>query len=224
MGGCTGEVVMNPILCHLYWNKVLMLDELMIRGADDGDVVVQGWTYNGFLPVCTMICMSSVWVVFLKYLPSFFGLEVLVWWLLSLWPCVSSPVYHPDTSSLLELWRAVLPSPQTSSHASLAVPSLKYLQFSFNQTATANTWVGPFFGSWAKHGAFDAGRIIFQTFSHLSSSVIFGCLSSTGFKNPSGIFIWMRGQTAPLMTMCSVTLSVILANALMLAQTDDKCS
>ena len=34
MGGCTGDVVMNPILCHLYWNKVLMLDEL-IQGADD---------------------------------------------------------------------------------------------------------------------------------------------------------------------------------------------
>ena len=49
-GGCTGEVVTNPILCCLYWNKVLMLDELMIRGADDGDVVVQGWTYNGFSP------------------------------------------------------------------------------------------------------------------------------------------------------------------------------
>ena len=109
------------------------------------------------------------------------------------------------------------------SHASLAIPSLKYLQFSFNQTTTANTQVGPFFGSWAKHGAFDVGRIIFWTFSHLSSSVVFGHLSSTGFKNPSGMFIWMRGHTAPLMTMCSVTLSVILANALMLVQTDDKC-
>ena len=110
------------------------------------------------------------------------------------------------------------------SHASLAVPLLKYLWFSFNQTATANTWVGLFLGSWAKHGAFDVGRIIFRTFSHLSSSVVFGCLSSTRFKNPSGMFIWMRGQTAPLITVCSVALSVILANALMLAQTDDKCS
>ena len=110
------------------------------------------------------------------------------------------------------------------SHASLAVPSLKYLWFSFNQTATASTQVGPFFGSWAKHGAFDAGRIIFQTFSHLSSSVVFGRLSSTGFKKPSGMFIWTRGQTAPLMTVCSIALSVILANALMLAQTNDKCS
>ena len=108
-------------------------------------------------------------------------------------------------------------------HTSLAIPLLKYLQFSFNQTATANTWVGPFFGSWAKHGTFDVGRIIFWTFSHLSSSVVFGRLSSTRFKNPSGIFIWMRGQTAPLMTICNVTLSVILANSLMLAQTDDKC-
>ena len=52
MGGCTGEVIMNPILCHLYWNKVLMLDELMIQGAamiPTDDVVVQGLAYNGFL-------------------------------------------------------------------------------------------------------------------------------------------------------------------------------
>ena len=108
-------------------------------------------------------------------------------------------------------------------HASLAVPSLKYLQFSFNQTTAANTEVGPFLGSWAKHGAFDVGRIVFQTFSCLSSSVVFGRLSSTGFKNPSGMFICTSGQTAPLITVCSVALSVILANALMLAQTDDKC-
>ena len=196
-----------------------MLDELMIRGADDGDVVVQGWTYNGFSPyapwfVCRRCGSSSLSICLLSL-----GWKVLVWWLLSLWPCISLPVYHPDTSSLLELWRAVLPSPRTSRTPPWPVPLLKYLWFSFNQTATANMWVGPFFGSWAKHGAFDVGRIIFRTFSHLSSSVIFGCLSSTGFKNPSGIFIWTRGQTAPLMTMCSVTLSVILANALMLAQT-----
>ena len=53
MGGCTGEVITNPILCHLYWNKVLMLDELMIWGAvmiSIDDVAVQGQTYNGFLP------------------------------------------------------------------------------------------------------------------------------------------------------------------------------
>ena len=51
MGGCTGEVVTNPVLCCLYWNKVLMLDELMIQGAVMillGNVVVQGQTYNGF--------------------------------------------------------------------------------------------------------------------------------------------------------------------------------
>ena len=87
------------------------------------------------------------------------------------------------------------------SHAPLAIPSLKYLWFSFNQTATVITWVGPFFGSWAKHGAFDVGRIIFQTFSHLSSSIVFGHLSSTRFRKPSGMLIWTRGQTAPLMTV-----------------------
>ena len=223
MGGCTGGVVMNPILCCLYWNKVLMLDELLIRGADDGDVSCAGMDLQWFFTVCTMIHMLTVWVIFLKYLPSFFGLELLVQWLLSLWPCVSSPVYHPDTSSPVSTLESCFALTSNRLHASLAIPSLKYLWFSFNQTATANTWLGPFFGSWAKHGAFDAGRIIFWIFSHLSSSVIFGHLSSTEFKNPSGIFIWMRGQTAPLMTMCSVALSVILANALMLAQTDDKC-
>ena len=53
MGGCTGEVVMNPILCHLYWNKVLVLDELMIQDAamiSLDDVVVQGQTYDGCSP------------------------------------------------------------------------------------------------------------------------------------------------------------------------------
>ena len=52
-GGCTGEVIMNPILCCLYWNRVQMLDELMIRGAvmiSIDDVAVQGQTYNGFSP------------------------------------------------------------------------------------------------------------------------------------------------------------------------------
>ena len=110
------------------------------------------------------------------------------------------------------------------SHASLAVPSLKYLQFSFSQTATANTWVGPFLDSWAKHGAFAMGKIIFRTFSRLSSSVVFGHLSSTGFRKPFGIFICMSGQTAPLMTVCNVTLSVNLDKALMLVQTKDRCS
>ena len=109
------------------------------------------------------------------------------------------------------------------SHASLAIPSLKYLRFSFSQTATASIWVGPFLGSWAKHGAFAVGKIVFQTFSCLSSSVVFGRLSSTGFRNPSGTFICMSSWTAPLMTMCNIALSVILAKALMLAHTIDRC-
>ena len=109
------------------------------------------------------------------------------------------------------------------SHTSLAVPSLKYLQFIFSQTATASIWVGPFLGLWAKHGVFAMGKIVFWTFSCLSSSVVFGHLSSTGFRNPSGTFICMSGWTAPLMTMCIVTLSVILAKALMLAHNIDRC-
>ena len=53
MGGCTGEVITNPVLCCLYRNRVQMLDESMIRGAvmiSIDDVAVQGQTYNCFLP------------------------------------------------------------------------------------------------------------------------------------------------------------------------------
>ena len=109
------------------------------------------------------------------------------------------------------------------SHASLAVSSLKYLQFSSSQTTTASTQVGPFLGLWAKHGAFAVGKIVFQTFSCLSSSIVFGRLSSTGFRNSSGTFICMSGQTAPLMTVCNIALSMVLAKALMLAHSIDKC-
>ena len=85
------------------------------------------------------------------------------------------------------------------SRASLAIPSLKYLRFSFNQTTAASIWVGLFFGLWAKHSAFDVGKIVFRTVLRLSSSVVFGHLSSTGFRKPLGMLICTRGQTAPFM-------------------------
>ena len=132
--------------------------------------------------------------------------------------CVPPKYFLP-----VKTWGSCFALMSNQSHTSLAIPSLKYLQFSFSQTATASTWVGLFLGSWAKHGAFATGKIVFQTFSHLSSSVVFGHLSSTGFRSPSGIFICTSGQTAPLMTVCNITLSVILAKTLMLAHTIDRC-
>ena len=111
MGGCTGEVVMNPILCHLYWNRVLVLDELMIQDAvmiSLDDVVVQGQTYDGCSPYAGLMgCLL------IMYWPSFFRLEVFVWWLLSLWPCISLTACHPSISSLSKPWKAVLLSCQT---------------------------------------------------------------------------------------------------------------
>ena len=104
-----GKLFTNPALCRLYWNWVRMLDDLMIRGA-----VMYLCRDRLTIVFCHMHHDVYVIVVrFFKCRPSFLGLEVLVWWLLSLWPCISSPVYHQDTSSLLALWRAVLPSPRT---------------------------------------------------------------------------------------------------------------
>ena len=176
--------------------------------------------------MCVMVDdagLTMVVCLLILYWPSFFRLGVPVWWLLSLWPYFFFDCMPPKYFLPVKTLESCFALTSNQSHASLAIPSLKYLWFSFSQTAAASIWVGPFLGSWAKHGAFAMGKIVFQTFSCLSSSVIFGCLSSTGFRNPSGTFICMSGQTAPLMTMCNISLSIILAKALMLAQQTDVC-
>ena len=110
------------------------------------------------------------------------------------------------------------------SHASFTFPSLKYFFDIFNQTAAVKMWVSPFLGSWARQGALGMGRTIFHTFSLFSSSVVLAFLSSTGFKNPSGMLSCTSGQTAPFITDSKVALSVTFARALTLAQTSDRCS
>ena len=84
--------------------------------------------------------------------------------------------------------------------------------------------VGPFLGSWARQGALGMGRTIFLTFSLLSSSVVLAHLSSTGLRNPSGMFSWTSGRTAPFMMDSRVALSVTFASALTFAHTSDRCS
>ena len=110
------------------------------------------------------------------------------------------------------------------SHASLAVPSLKYFLDIFNHTAAVKMWVGPFLGSWARQGVLGMGRTVFCTFSLLSSSVVLALLSSSGFRNPSRMFSCTNGLTAPFMTDNRVALSVTFAKALTFAQTSAKCS
>ena len=85
-------------------------------------------------------------------------------------------------------------------------------------------WVGPFLGLWARQGALGMGRTIFLTFSLLSSSVILARLSSTGLRNPSGMFSCTSGCTAPFMTDSRVALSVTFTSALTFAHTLDRCS
>ena len=67
-------------------------------------------------------------------------------------------------------------------------------------------------------------RPVFRTFSRLSSSVVLARLSLTRFRKPSGMLIWTRGLTAPFMMVWRVVLLVILASALMFAQTANRCS
>ena len=194
----------------------------MIRGAVM--YLCRDGLTNCFFAICTMMFMSLL-SDFFKCQPSFFRLEVLVWWLLSLWPCISLPVYHQDTSSPSVLWRAVLLSPRTCH--TLLWPSPHWSTCGSALTKPPLLVYG--WGHYLVHGPsmvhWGVGRIIFWTFSCLSSSVIFGHLSSTGFKKPSrniNLGLWVG--TAPLMTVWSVVLSVILANVLMLAQNDDRCS
>ena len=120
--------------------------------------------------------------------------------------------------------RQLLGRTSNLSHASFTVPSLKYLHDIFNHTAAVKMWVGPFLGLWARQGALWMGRTIFLTFSLFSSSDILARLSSTGLRNPSGIFSCTSGLTAPFMMDSRVALSVTFANALTLAQTSAKCS
>ena len=82
------------------------------------------------------------------------------------------------------------------SHASLAVSSLKYLRFSLTKPPLL------VYG-WGHSLVCGPGMVhlVQAESSFRPSSIVFGCLSSTGFKKPSGILIWTRGQTAPLMTV-----------------------
>ena len=115
---------------------------------------------------------------------------------------------------------------QTSkcSHASFAVPSLKYFLDIFNQTAAIKMRVGPFLGSCFKQVVLGTGSTIFRIFSLFSSSIVLAFLSSIGFKNPSGILSWTSGCTAPLITDSRVALSVTFVRALMFAHTSERCS
>ena len=76
-----------------------------------------------------------------------------------------------------------------SSHASFAIPIEKYFLLSLSQTAAAKILIIPFFGLCLKHAALCLGKIVFSTFLVSSCSDVWGSLSFTGSRNPSGTFI-----------------------------------
>ena len=112
---------------------------------------------------------------------------------------------------------------RTLNNCHFAVPWLKYFCWSFSHTAAVRILVDPFFGSWAKHAVLCLGSTIFSIFNNHSSSVVLGHLSSTRSKNPSGMCICTRGQTALCITSFNVSLLVTLANELRLAATVAMC-
>ena len=110
------------------------------------------------------------------------------------------------------------------SHASFTVPLLKYLWDNLSHTAAVNICVGPFCGSCFRQVASGTGSTVFFTFSFFCSLDVGAFLSSMGFRNPSGTFNCTDGRTAPLITVIRVVLLVILARAVMFAQTSERCS
>ena len=97
-----------------------------------------------------------------------------------------------------------------NSHASFAVPSEKNFLLNFNQTAAARILVELFLGCLAIAAVLCFRRRTFFSFSCSFSSDVFCFMSSTGFKNFSGILNWMRGWIVAFITRWSVSLSVIL--------------
>ena len=59
-----------------------------------------------------------------------------------------------------------------ASHASFAVPLLKYFCHIFNQTAVAKMWVGPFLGDLTIPGASSLGSTILSIFCSVVSAAV----------------------------------------------------
>ena len=89
--------------------------------------------------------------------------------------------------------------------------------------AAARILVGPFFGSCLQHTKLCLSSTVLSTFSASSSSDVWGFLSATGSRSPSGTFIWTIGHTAAFMTVISVSWSATFAKELKFAAAVAKC-
>ena len=97
--------------------------------------------------------------------------------------CVPPRYFQP-----VKTWDSCFALTRKRSQASFAVPSLKYFLDSFSHTAMVKILVGPLRGSCLRQVASGTGNTVFFTFSLFSSSDDGALLSSSGFKNPSGMF------------------------------------
>ena len=97
-----------------------------------------------------------------------------------------------------------------ASHASLAVPLLKYSHHIFNQTAVAKMWVGPFVGDLTIPGASSLGSTVLSIFCSVVSAAVCTLGSFIGFNYRAGTFTCTSGHIATYRTVSKVSLLPIL--------------
>ena len=186
-------------------------------------MVCAGTDLQWFFTICTDEMMRSVVVVSCHVmscpqLSDFFRLAGGSSVVFLLWACVPPKYFRP-----VNTWDSCFALTRNHLQASFVVPSLKYFHDNFSHTAVVRILIGPLCGSCFRQVASGTGSTVFFTFSFFSSSDDGAFLSSSGFKNPLGMFNCTRGCTAPFMTIINVVLSVILASAATFAQTSDRC-
>ena len=213
---------MNPAMCHLYWNG---------DGCDGHEwgMLCHSGTSCTLMEWCShqwmmkMVYMSK----FLSFFLCFFTSQLLApSWLYELLCFSTSSVLKSCPSCYWLLWGTSIPVrtlksclalTSNASHASLAVPLLKYFCHIFNQTAVAKMQVGPFLGDLTIPGASSLVVPCFLSFVVWSQQLSAPWGPSSGFKYWARTFTCTSGHIATFRTVSKLSLLVILPSDEMFA-------
>ena len=113
--------------------------------------------------------------------------------------------FHP-----IRTFESCLALTSNASHASLAVPLLKYFHHIFSQTAAAKMQVGPFLGDLTIPGASSLGSTMLSIFCSVVSAAVCTLGSFIGFKYQARTFTCTSGHIATFRTVSKVSLLAIL--------------